>query len=72
MIATGAMGSSVLTYYGFMNIPLFIAVGIPTLIASWIGARLAVKSPPWLLRLIYAISIIIVGLYVAYEALVKL
>ncbi len=72
MIATGAMGSSVLTYYGFMNIPLFIAIGIPTLIASWIGAKLAVKSPPWLLRLIYAISIIIVGLYVAYEALVKL
>ncbi|RLE87191.1 MAG: sulfite exporter TauE/SafE family protein, partial [Thermoprotei archaeon] len=36
------------------------------------GAKLAVKSPPWLLRLIYAISIIIVGLYVAYEALVKL
>jgi len=72
MIATAGMGSAVLTVHGYMYLALFLAVGIPTLIASWIGAKLAVKSPPWLLRLIYAIAIIAVGIYVAYGALSRL
>ncbi len=72
MIATAGMGSAVLTSMGFMNLILFLAVGIPTLIASYIGAKLAVKSPPWLLRLIYAIAIIFAGAYVAYDAITKI
>ena len=67
MIATAGMGSAVLTASGYMNVILFLAVGIPTLVASWIGARLAAKSPPWLLRVIYALSIIAAGAYVARE-----
>lgn len=67
MIATAGMGSAVLTLNGYMNILLFVAVGIPTLFASWVGAKLATKSPPWLLRVIYAFSIIGAGAYVALE-----
>jgi len=72
MIATASMGSTVLTINGFMNPILFLAIGIPTLLASWIGAKLAAKSPPWLLRMIYAISIIGAGAYVAYDAFTKI
>ena len=72
MIFTGGLGSSVLTYYGFMNWALFLAIGIPTLIASWLGAKAARHSPPYVLRLAYAISIFLVGLYVALEALAKI
>jgi len=68
MIATAGMGSAVLTLNGYMNVMLFIAVGIPTLFASWIGAKLASKSPPWLLRIIYALSIIGAGAYVVAES----
>ena len=72
MIPVAGLGSSILTALGWMKIELFLAIGIPTLIASWIGAKLAVKSPPWILRLIYALSIIGAGLYVAIDALRKI
>ncbi len=71
MIASASMGSAVLTLSGYMDLFLFLAIGIPTLVASWVGARLAVKSPPWLLRLIYAVAIIGAGAYVAVDALSK-
>lgn len=72
MIATASMGSAVLTINGFMNLVLLISIGIPTLIASWVGAKLSVKSPPWLLRLVYALAIIGAGAFVVYDALSKL
>jgi len=72
MIFTAGLGSSILTYYGFMNIPLFLSIGIPTLIASYLGAKMAKKSPPYVLRLVYAILISLVGLYVAVNALIAL
>jgi len=71
MIFTGGMGSAVLTYHGYMNLSLFLSIGIPTLIASWLGAKAARRSPPYLLRIVYALSIIAVGLYVAIDALMK-
>ncbi len=72
MIATASVGSAVLTANGFMNALLLASIGIPTLVASWVGAKLSVKSPPWLLRLIYALAIIGAGAYVAYDALSKI
>ncbi len=72
MIPVAGLGSSVLTYLGWMRLELFIAIGIPTLIASWIGAKLTTKSPPWILRLVYAASIIGAGLYVAIDTLTKI
>ncbi len=72
MIFTAGLGSSILTYYGYMNIPLFLSIGLPTLIASYLGAKATKKSPPYVLRLAYAILISIVGLYVAINALVAL
>jgi len=71
MIATGSMGSIVLSASGFMDLVLLASIGIPTLVASWVGAKLSVKSPPWLLRLVYAIAIIGAGAFVAYDALCK-
>jgi len=71
MIATASVGSAVLTANGYMNAVLLASIGVPTLIASWVGAKLSVKSPPWLLRLIYALAIIGAGAYVAYDALTK-
>ena len=72
MIFTAGLGSSVLTIHGNMNWKLFLAIGIPTTVASWFGAKLAHKSPPYMLRLVYAILIVIVGLYVAIESLLHI
>ncbi|OYT47979.1 MAG: hypothetical protein B6U85_03875 [Desulfurococcales archaeon ex4484_42] len=72
MLPVAGLGSAVLTASGFMDPLMLIAVGIPTLLASWIGAKLATKSPPWFLRVIYGASIIGAGLYVALDTLVKL
>lgn len=72
MLPVAGLGSAVLTLNGFMYPLLFAAVGVPTLIASWVGAKLAARSPPWVLRLIYALAIIAAGLYVALDALKKL
>ncbi len=72
MIFTGGLGTTVLTYHGFMKWTLFLAIGIPTLFASWIGAKMTKISPPYLLRLAYALSIIGVGIFVAIEALLKI
>jgi len=72
MIITASVGASVLAYYGFMNILIFIYVGVFTLIASWLGARLSAKTMPWILRLVYAILIIIAGSYVAVDGLIKI
>ena len=72
MLPVAGLGSAVLTASGFMDLLMLIAVGIPTLLASWIGAKLATKSPPWFLRVIYGASIIGAGLYVALDSLVKL
>ncbi len=71
MIITAGMGASVLTYSGYMLLDMFVAIGIFTLIASWVGAKLATKSPPWILRLIYSLSIIGAGSYVVYDAFTK-
>ncbi len=72
MIATASVGSAVLTANGFMNALLLASIGVPMLVASWLGAKLSVKSPPWLLGLIYALAIIGAGTYVAYDALSKI
>ncbi len=72
MLPVAGLGSTVLTINGFMYPLLFLLVGVPTLIASWAGAKLSAKSPPWVLRLIYALAIIGAGLYVAIDALRKM
>ncbi len=72
MIATASIGSTVLSISGYMNVVLLASIGIPTLVASWIGAKLSVRSPPWLLRLVYSLSIIGAGAFVVYDALSKL
>ncbi len=72
MIASASAGAAVLTAYGYMIPTLFIAVAIPTLIASYIGAKLAAKSPPWILRLVYAAAIVAAGAYVTITTLQKL
>ncbi len=72
MIPVAGLGSSILTLNGYMDPELFLAIGIPTLVASWLGAKLAKRSPPWVLRLVYAFSIIGAGLFVALDALRKI
>ncbi len=72
MILVAGLGSTVLTINGFMNVLMLLLIGIPTLLASWIGAKLAAKSPPWILRLIYGLAIIAAGLYVSINALSSL
>ena len=72
MIFTGGLGASVLTYHGFMSWQLFLVIGIPTLFASWLGAKMTRISPPYLLRLAYALSIIGVGIFVAIDALLRI
>ncbi len=72
MLPVAGMGSAVLALNGYGSLELFLAIGIPTLIASWIGAKLAARSPPWFLRLLYAIGISGAGLYVALDALTRL
>ena len=71
MIITASVGACVLAYYGFMNILIAIYVGVFTLIASWIGARLSARTMPWILRLVYAILIILIGSYVAIDGLTR-
>jgi len=72
MIPVAGLGSSILTALGWMRPELLLAIGIPTLVASWLGARMAARSPPWILRLVYAFAIIGAGLFVAIDALRKL
>ncbi len=72
MLPVAGMGSTILALSGYGDLELFLAIGIPTLIASWIGAKLAARSPPWFLRLLYAVGISGAGLYVALDALTKL
>jgi len=72
MLPVAGLGSAMLTLNEFMYPLLFAAVGVPTLIASWAGAKLAARSPPWVLRAIYALAIIGAGLYVALDALRRL
>ena len=69
MIITASVGASVLAYYGFVDLLIFLYVGIFTLIASWLGAKLSAKTMPWILRLVYAILIIFAGGYVAVDGL---
>jgi len=71
MIPVAGLGSTVLTLYGYQSALLVAIVGIPTLVASWAGARMAARSPPWILRLVYAISIIGAGLYVALDTFLR-
>jgi len=70
--SVAGFSSSILTYLGFMHWDLMLAIGMPTLVASWFGAWLARRSPPWVLRLAYALSIIGVGLFVAIDAVRRL
>ncbi len=72
MIFTGGLGSSILAYHGHMNPSLFLSIGVPTLVASYLGAKAAKRSPPRVLRLAYAVLVSAVGLYVAVSALAKL
>lgn len=72
MIFTASSGSAVLAASGFHNMLMFAVIGIPTLIASWYGAKLSRRSAPWLLRMVYAVLISAVGLYVAIDALAKI
>ncbi len=72
MIPVTGLGSSILAALGWMKLDLLLAIGIPTLVASWLGARMTRKSPPWILRLVYALSIIGAGLFVAIDAMKKM
>jgi len=69
MIITASVGASILAYYGFVNIFILICIGILTLIASWVGAKLSAKTMPWVLRIAYSILIIFAGGYVVYDGL---
>ena len=71
MIITASVGASVLAYYGFADVLIFAYVGVFTLIASLMGARLSAKTMPWVLRLVYAALIILVGGYVAIDGLTR-
>ena len=72
MIPVAGLGSSVLSLLGWMKFDLFLAIGIPTLVASWLGAKATAKSPPWILRLVYAVSIVGAGLFVALDTMHKI
>jgi|GEM_PF-574902 len=72
MIPVAGLGSTVLSLNGYLHPLLLALIGLPTLVASWVGAKLAARSPPWVLRLIYALSIIGAGAYVTMDAIFKL
>jgi len=72
MVPVSAVGTSVLTLYGY-QVPILMAlIGVFTLIASWAGAKMAAKSSPWSLRLVYAVSVIGAGLFVFFDTISKL
>ena len=68
MLPVAGLGSAVLTANGYQNVAILVLVGVPTLIASWLGARLSARSPPWFLRLLYALAIMGAGSYVAIDS----
>ena len=69
MIITASVGASILAYYGFINIFIFICIGTLTLVASWAGAKLSARTMPWILRIAYSLLIIFAGGYVVYDSL---
>ena len=72
MLPVAGLGSTVLALSGYMHVILLLLIGVPTLAASWVGAKLSAKSPPWVLRLVYALAIIGAGLYVGLDAVRRL
>jgi len=62
VIFTSLAGGITLSWMGFMDIRLFIAIAMPTLFATWLGAKISVKTRPKTLEAIYATLMILVGI----------
>jgi len=62
VIFTSLAGGITLSSIGFVDTKLFVAITIPTLLATWLGAKISVKLHPKILEVIYSSLMILVGI----------
>jgi len=65
MIPVAAIGAANLTAHGYQNWLYVLAIGLVTLIFSWLGARASKVTKAWILRASFGILIAAIGLLVA-------
>jgi len=65
MIPVTAVGATNLTLHGFQDWYFVFWIGLVTLVFSWLGARATKTMKAWVLRAIFGILILIVGIAVA-------
>jgi len=66
VVFTSLAGGLTLSYIGFVDARLFIAIAIPTLLATWSGGKISVKMHPKTLEAIYASLMILVGAFMLF------
>jgi len=66
VVFTSLGGGFVLSHLGFIDPWLFIAIAIPTLFATWLGAKVSIKTHPKVLEAIYAILMIFIGIFMLF------
>lgn len=66
--------AAVLQYYhdGNVNVQAASIIAVSFALCAWFGAIFAKKIPPQHLRLVFGISIMIIGSYIAYTAFKKI
>ena len=65
MIPVAGIGAANLSIHGFQNWFYLATIGLVTLVSSWLGARTTKAMKAWVLRTIFGVLILLVGLSVA-------
>jgi len=65
MIPVAGIGAANLSMHGFQNWFYLVTIGLVTLVFSWLGARTTKAMKAWVLRAVFGILIVLVGLSVA-------
>jgi len=65
MIPVAGIGAVNLAAHGYMNWIYFVGIGVVTLFFSWLGARSTKTMKAWILRAIFGVLIMIIGICVA-------
>ena len=65
MIPVAGIGAINLSIHGFQNWFYLVTIGLVTLVFSWLGARTTKAMKAWVLRGIFGVLIVFVGLSVA-------
>ena len=65
MIPVAGIGAVNLSIHGFQNWFYLATIGVVTLVFSWLGARTTKAMKAWVLRAIFGVLIVLVGLSVA-------